>query len=96
MRTSYNSVSSARRLSSWLMVALGLAAYVGLIYGLTVLPLQLEVPLPPWGILVVPPVVYGLLVLLVVRRRAGLRVARRRHHGQDRRRAARHRRVRPA
>ncbi len=68
MRTSYNSVSSARRLSSWLMVALGLAAYVGLIYGLTVLPLQLEVPLPPWGMLVVPPVVYGLLVLLVVRR----------------------------
>jgi hypothetical protein len=68
MRTSYNSASSARRLSSWLMVALGLAAYVGLIYGLTVLPLQLEVPLPPWGILVVPPVVYGLLVLLVVRR----------------------------
>ncbi len=68
MRTSYNSVSSARRLSSWLMVALGLAAYVGLIYGLTVLPLQLEVPLPPWAILVVPPVVYGLLVLLVVRR----------------------------
>jgi hypothetical protein len=68
MRTSYNSVSSARRLSSWLMVALGLAAYVGLIYGLTVLPLQFEVPLPPWGILVVPPVVYGLLVLLVVRR----------------------------
>jgi hypothetical protein len=68
MRTSYNSVSSARRLSSWLMVALGLAAYVGLIYGLTVLPLQFEVPLPPWGILVVPPVVYGLLVLLVARR----------------------------
>ena len=68
MRTSYNSASSARRLSSWLMVALGLAAYVGLIYGLTVLPLQLEVPLPSWGILVVPPVVYGLLVLLVVRR----------------------------
>ena len=29
MRTSYNSISSARRLSSWLMVALGLAAYVG-------------------------------------------------------------------
>jgi hypothetical protein len=50
------------------MVALGLAAYVGLIYGLTVLPLQFEVPLPPWGILVVPPVVYGLLVLLVARR----------------------------
>jgi len=68
MRTSYNSVSSARRLSSWLMVALGLAAYVGLIYALTVLPLQLEVPLPPWGILAVPPVVYGLLVLLVVHR----------------------------
>ncbi len=68
MRTSYNSVSSARRLSSWLMVVLGLAAYVGLIYGLTVLPLQFEVPLPPWGTLVVPPVVYGLLVVLFVRR----------------------------
>ena len=68
MRTSYNSVSSARRLSSWLMVALGLAAYVGVVYALTVLPLQLEVPLPPWSVLVVPPVVYALLVLLVVRR----------------------------
>jgi hypothetical protein len=67
MRTSYNSVSSARRLSSWLMVVLGLAAYVGLLYGLTMLPLQFEVPLPHWGIAVVPPLVYGLLVLLCVR-----------------------------
>ena len=46
MRTSYNLVSSARRVSSWLMVILGLAAYVGLLYGLTMLPLQFEVPLP--------------------------------------------------
>jgi len=67
MRTSYNSISSARRLSSWLMVALGLAAYVGLLYGLTMLPLQFEVPLPHWGIAVVPPLAYGLLVLLWVR-----------------------------
>ena len=67
MRTSYNSVSSARRLSSWLMVVLGLAAYVGLLYGLTMLPLQFEVPLPHWAIAVVPPLVYGLLVLLCVR-----------------------------
>jgi len=67
MRTSYNSVSSARRLSSWLLVVLGLAAYVGLLYGLTMLPLQFEVPLPHWGIAVVPPLVYGLLVLLCVR-----------------------------
>ena len=64
MRTSYD--SSARRLSSWLMVVLGAVAYVGLLYGLTLLPLQLEVPLPTWGIAVVPPVVYGLLVLLLV------------------------------
>jgi hypothetical protein len=67
MRTSYNSTSSARRLSSWLLVMLGLAGYVGLLYGLTMLPLQLEVPLPHWGVAVVPPLVYGLLVLLCVR-----------------------------
>lgn len=64
MRTSYD--SSARRLSSWLMVVLGLVAYVGLLYGLTLLPLQFEVPLPSWGIAIVPPIVYGLLVLLLV------------------------------
>ena len=73
MRTSYKSVSSARRLSSWLMVVLGLAAYVGLIYGLTVLPLQFEVPLPHWATFLVPAIVYGLLVLLVVRRPSVLR-----------------------
>jgi hypothetical protein len=73
MTISYNSVSSVRRLSSWLVVVLGLAAYIGLVYGLTMLPLQLEVPLPPWGTLVVPPVVYGLLVLLCVRRPSVLR-----------------------
>jgi len=66
MRTSHSSSSSARRLSSWLMVVLGLAAYVGLLYGLTMLPLQLEVPLPHWAIAIVPPLVYGLLVLLCV------------------------------
>jgi hypothetical protein len=65
MRTSYD--SSARRLSSWLMVVLGVVAYVGLLYGLTLLPLQFEVPLPFWGIAVVPPIVYGLLVPLLVR-----------------------------
>lgn len=73
MRTSYHSVSSARRLSSWLAVVLGLAAYVGSIYGLTMLPLQFEVPLPHWGTFAVPPVVYGLLVLLFVRRPSVLR-----------------------
>jgi hypothetical protein len=73
MTIPYNSVSSVRRLSSWLVVVLGLAAYFGLVYGLTMLPLQLEVPLPPWGTLVVPPVVYGLLVLLCVRRPSVLR-----------------------
>jgi hypothetical protein len=67
MRTSYNSISSARRFSSWLMVVLGLAAYVGLLYGLTMLPLQFEVPLPYWGVAAVPPLVYGLLVVLCVR-----------------------------
>jgi hypothetical protein len=68
MRSSYTSVSSERRVSSWLLVLLGLAAYVGLIFGLTMLPLQIEVDLPHWGALAVPPVVYGLLVLLSVRR----------------------------
>lgn len=67
MRTSYNSTSSARRFSSWLLVLLGLAGYVGLLYGLTMLPLQLEVPLPHLGVAVVPPLVYGLLVILCVR-----------------------------
>ena len=67
MRTSYNSTSSARRFSSWLLVMLGLAGYVGLLYGLTMLPLQLEVPLPHWGVAVVPPLVYGLLVIFCVR-----------------------------
>ncbi|MEX2224518.1 MAG: hypothetical protein WEG40_22265 [Candidatus Rokuibacteriota bacterium] len=73
MRTSYRSVSSARRLSSWLMAVLGLAAYVGLIYALTHVPLQFEVPLPSWGTAIVPPVAYGLLVLLWVRRPSVLR-----------------------
>jgi hypothetical protein len=68
MKASHNVVSSARRFSSWLIAGLGLAAYVGLVYGLTLLPVQLEVPLPRWGARVVPPVVYGLLVLLFVRR----------------------------
>src|SRR4029077_8884537 len=61
MRTSHSSSSSARRLSSWLMVVLGLAAYVGLLYGLTMLPLQLEVPLAHLANAVGPPLVYGLL-----------------------------------
>lgn len=73
MRTSYSSVSSARRPSSWLIAVLGLAAYVGLIYGLTVLPLQFEVPLPHWGALAVPAVAYGVLVLIFVRRPSVLR-----------------------
>jgi len=68
MRTSYRSVSSARRLSSWLMAVLGLAAYVGLVYALTLVPIQLEVPLPSWATAVIPPVTYGLLVLVWVRR----------------------------
>jgi hypothetical protein len=68
MRTSYHSVSSAERLSSWLMAVLGLAAYVGLIYVLTLVPLQFEVPLPKWAVASIPPVVYGLLVWLWVRR----------------------------
>src|SRR5690242_16767750 len=68
MRSSHSSVSSAGRLGSWLAVVLGLAAYVGLVYGLTALPLQLEVPLPHLGAAVVPPVVYALLVLAWVRR----------------------------
>ena len=67
MRTSYHSTSSARRFSSWLLVMLGLAGYLGLLYGLTMLPLQLEVPLPQWGAAVVAPLVYGLLVVLCVR-----------------------------
>jgi hypothetical protein len=68
MRTSHHSVSSAQRLSSWLMAVLGLAAYAGLIYVLTLVPLQLEVPLPKWAVASVPPVAYGLLVWLWVRR----------------------------
>ena len=68
MRTSYHSVSSAQRLSSWLMAVLGLAAYVGLIYVLTLVPLQFEVPLPKWAVASIPPVAYGLLVWLWVRR----------------------------
>ncbi|HJR05597.1 MAG TPA: hypothetical protein VKA83_28380, partial [Methylomirabilota bacterium] len=73
MRTSYHSVSSARRLSSWLMALLGLAAYVGLVYVLTLVPLQFEVPLPKWAIAGIPPVTYGLLVWLWVRRPSLLR-----------------------
>src|SRR4029077_290624 len=66
MRTSHSSSSSARRLSSWLMVVLGLAAYVGLLYGLTMLPLSLEWRLRHGPIAIAPPLVYGLLVLLCV------------------------------
>lgn len=69
MRTSHHhSVSSAGRVSAWLVAALGLAAYVGLIYGLTVFPLQFELPVPQWATFAVPAVAYGLLVLLFVRR----------------------------
>ncbi|MFI5324952.1 MAG: hypothetical protein ACHQ7H_01850, partial [Candidatus Rokuibacteriota bacterium] len=68
MRTSYHSVSSAQRLSAWLMAVLGLAAYVGLIYVLTLVPIQFEVPLPKWAVASIPPVAYGLLVWLWVRR----------------------------
>ena len=68
MRTSHHFVSSAQRLSSWLMALLGLAAYVGVIYLLTLVPLQFEVPLPKWAVASIPPVVYGLLVWLWVRR----------------------------
>jgi hypothetical protein len=68
MRTSYHSVSTARQLSSWLLALLGLASYVGLIYVLTLVPLQFEVPLPKWAVAGIPPVTYGLLVWLWVRR----------------------------
>ncbi len=68
MRTSRHSVSSAQQLSSWLTAVLGLVAYVGLIYALTLVPLQFEVPLPKWAIAGIPPVTYGLLVWLWVRR----------------------------
>jgi hypothetical protein len=73
MRTSYRSVSSARRLSSWLTAVLGLAAYAGLIYVLTLVPLQVEVPLPKWAVASIPPVTYGVLVWLWVRRPSVLR-----------------------
>jgi hypothetical protein len=73
MRTSYRSVSSARRRSSWLMAVLGLAAYLGLIYVLTLVPLQFELPLPKWAVASIPPVTYGLLVWLWVRRPSVLR-----------------------
>lgn len=68
MRTSHHSVSSAERLSSWLMALLGLVAYVGLVYALTLVPIQFEVPLPSWGIAVVLPATYGLLLWAWVRR----------------------------
>ena len=69
MRTPHHhSVSSAGRFSAWLVAGLGLAAYVGLIYGLTVFPLQFELPVPQWATFAVPAVAYGLLVLLFVRR----------------------------
>jgi hypothetical protein len=68
MRTSHHAVSSAQRLSSWLIAVLGLAAYVGLVYALTLVPIQLEMPLPGWAGATIPPLAYGLLVLLWVRR----------------------------
>jgi hypothetical protein len=52
----------------WLVAVLGLAAYVGLVYALTLVPVQFEVPLPGWAIAAIPPVAYGLLVWLWVRR----------------------------
>jgi len=73
MRTAYHSVSSARRLSSWLMALLGLAGYVGVIYALSLVPLQFEVPLPKWAVASIPLVTYGLLVWLWVRRPSVLR-----------------------
>ena len=74
MRTAHHSVSSASKVSSWLMVLLGLGAYVGLVYGLTVLPLQFEVPLPHWTVFAVPAAAYALLVLLFAWRPSVLRL----------------------
>lgn len=73
MRTPHHSVSSAGRFSAWLVAVLGLGAYVGLIYGLTVFPLQVELLVPHWATFAVPAAVYGLLVLLFVRRPTILR-----------------------
>lgn len=73
MRTQSPPTSSTRRPSSWLVALLGLAAYVGLVYVLTVVPLQVEVPLPDWGAGLVPPLAYGLLVLICLRRLSFLR-----------------------
>ncbi|HEX7785357.1 MAG TPA: hypothetical protein VF653_03980, partial [Methylomirabilota bacterium] len=46
---------------------------MGLIYGLTVFPLQLELPVPHWATFAVPAVAYALLILLFVRRPTILR-----------------------
>jgi hypothetical protein len=73
MRTPHHAVTSAGRFSAWLVALLGLGAYVGLIYGLTVFPLQLELPAPYWATFAVPAAVYGLLILLFVRRPTILR-----------------------
>jgi hypothetical protein len=73
MRTPHHAVTSAGRFSAWLVAFLGLGAYVGLIYGLTVFPLQLELPVPYWATFAVPAAVYGLLILLFVRRPTILR-----------------------
>src|SRR4029453_11591660 len=56
------------RFSAWLVAGLGGGAYVGVIYGLTVFPLQFGPPAPPRALFAGPAGVYGLPVLLFVRR----------------------------
>ena len=71
MRTSYHSVSSTRRLSSWLWPCWA-GRLCRLIYVLTLVPLQFEVPCRS-GPSRAPAGEYGLLVWLWVRRPSVLR-----------------------
>ncbi|HET8578770.1 MAG TPA: hypothetical protein VFO18_16860 [Methylomirabilota bacterium] len=60
--------SSFRKPLSWLVVLAGLAAYMGLVFALTLFRVRLDLPLPWWTLQAAPPILYGLLIVLCVRR----------------------------
>jgi hypothetical protein len=72
MRSS-SGLSSTRRASGWLIVAAGLAGYIGLVFAVPGDRMQPASPLPWWIAQAVPPILYGALTLFCGRRLSAMR-----------------------
>jgi hypothetical protein len=72
MRSS-SGLSSTRRASGWLIVAAGLAGYIGLVFAVPGDRMQPASPLPWWIGQAVPPILYGALTLFCGRRLSAMR-----------------------